>query len=250
MDKDHWQEKGKGHRGRLRDRFQEKGLDSLNDAEVLELLLSFGTPRSDCKEQARAALDRFGSFSSVLEASSADLQLIEGIGPKNSFAVHFVQAVSRRYLKERLRGKRYLHSSEQVREYLLHSMRGLKKEIFTVIFLDSSHAIIDSEILTEGTLASTTVYPRELVIKALHHNAAALIVAHNHPSGSLKPSLQDRNLTRSLYLVAHYLDIRILDHLIIGDGFFSFADHGLMDQIREECSTLARAGGSLPQSSF
>jgi len=94
------------------------------------------------------------------------------------------------------------------------------------------------------------VYPRELVIKALHHNAAALIVAHNHPSGSLKPSLQDRNLTRSLYLVAHYLDIRILDHLIIGDGFFSFADHGLMDQIREECSTLARAGGSLPQSSF
>lgn len=250
MDKDHWQEKGKGHRGRLRDRFQEKGLDSLNDAEVLELLLSFGTPRSDCKEQARAALDRFGSFSSVLEASSADLQLIEGIGPKNSFAVHFVQAVSRRYLKERLRGKRYLHSSEQVREYLLHSMRGLKKEIFTVIFLDSSHAVIDSEILTEGTLASTTVYPRELVIKALHHNAAALIVAHNHPSGSLKPSLQDRNLTRSLYLVAHYLDIRILDHLIIGDGFFSFADHGLMDQIREECSTLARAGGSLPQSSF
>lgn len=250
MDKDHWQEKGKGHRGRLRDRFQEKGLDSLNDAEVLELLLSFGTPRSDCKEQTRAALDRFGSFSSVLEASSADLQLIEGIGPKNSFAVHFVQAVSRRYLKERLRGKRYLHSSEQVREYLLHSMRGLKKEIFTVIFLDSSHAVIDSEILTEGTLASTTVYPRELVIKALHHNAAALIVAHNHPSGSLKPSLQDRNLTRSLYLVAHYLDIRILDHLIIGDGFFSFADHGLMDQIREECSTLARAGGSLPQSSF
>jgi len=250
VDKDHWQEKGKGHRGRLRDRFQEKGLDSLNDAEVLELLLSFGTPRSDCKEQTRAALDRFGSFSSVLEASSADLQLIEGIGPKNSFAVHFVQAVSRRYLKERLRGKRYLHSSEQVREYLLHSMRGLKKEIFTVIFLDSSHAVIDSEILTEGTLASTTVYPRELVIKALHHNAAALIVAHNHPSGSLKPSLQDRNLTRSLYLVAHYLDIRILDHLIIGDGFFSFADHGLMDQIREECSTLARAGGSLPQSSF
>jgi len=250
VDKDHWQEKGKGHRGRLRDRFQEKGLDSLNDAEVLELLLSFGTPRSDCKEQAREALDRFGSFSSVLEASSADLQLIEGIGPKNSFAVHFVQAVSRRYLKERLRGKRYLHSSEQVREYLLHSMRGLKKEIFTVIFLDSSHAVIDSEILTEGTLASTTVYPRELVIKALHHNAAALIVAHNHPSGSLKPSLQDRNLTRSLYLVAHYLDIRILDHLIIGDGFFSFADHGLMDQIREECSTLARAGGSLPQSSF
>ena len=249
MEKDHWQEKGKGHRGRLRDRFQEKGLDSLSDAEVLELLLSFGTPRSDCKDQARAALERFGSFAAVLEASSTDLQQIEGIGPKNSFAIHFVQAAARRYLKERLRGKRYLHSSEQVKEYLLHSMRGLKKEIFTVIFLDSSHAVIDSEVLAEGTLASTTVYPRELMIKALHHNAAALIVAHNHPSGSLQPSRQDRHLTRSLYLAAHFLDIRILDHLIIGDGFFSFADHGLMEQIREECRVIAADAGPIPQTS-
>ena len=243
MEKDRWQEKGQGHRGRLRDRFQEKGLDSLSDAEVLELLLSFGTPRTDCKDPARAALSRFGSFSSVLEASAGDLQQIEGIGPKNSFAVHFVQAVARRYLKERLRGKRYLHSSEQVKEYLLHSMRGLKKEIFTVIFLDSSHAVIDSEILAEGTLANTTVYPRELVIRALHHNAAALVIAHNHPSGSLQPSQQDRHLTQTLFLVARFLDIQLLDHLIIGDGFFSFADQGLMDQIREECRAIVSVGG-------
>jgi DNA repair protein RadC len=250
VDKQEWQEKGKGHRGRLRDRFQDRGIDSLSDAEVLELLLSFGTPRSDCKDQARAALERFGSFSSVLEASQHDLQQIQGIGPKNSFAIHFVQATARRYLKERLRGKRYLHSSEQVKEYLLHSMRGLKKEIFTVIFLDSSHAVIDSEILAEGTLANTTVYPREMIIKALHHNAAALIVAHNHPSGSLQPSQQDRYLTRALYLAAYFLDIRILDHLIIGDGFFSFADHGLMDQIREECHAMVKNGRISNTSSF
>ena len=240
MDKDQWQKKGAGHRGRLRDRFQEKGLDGLSDAEVLELLLSFGTPRSDCKDPARLALRQLGSLASVLEASSADLLKIPGIGPKNCFAVHFVQAVARRYLKERLRGKRYLHSSDQVKDYLLHSMRGLKKEIFTVIFLDSSHAIIDSEIIAEGTINNTTVYPRELVIRALAHNAAAMIVAHNHPSGSLQPSCQDRHLTRSLFLVSSLLDIHLLDHLIIGDGSFSFADNGLMDEIKEECSLLMR----------
>ena len=240
MDKDQWQEKGAGHRGRLRDRFQDKGLDSLSDAEVLELLLSFGTPRSDCKEPARQALKYFGSLSAVLEASSQDLLHIKGIGPKNCFAVHFVQAVAGRYLKERLRGKRYLHSSDQVKEYLLHSMRGLKKEIFTVIFLDSSHAVIDSEIISEGTLNNTAVYPRELVIRALDHNAAALIVAHNHPSGSLQPSQQDKHLTRSLFLVASFLDIHLLDHLIIGDGSFSFADNGLMDEIKEECTAIMK----------
>jgi DNA repair protein RadC len=238
VDKDHWQEKGVGHRGRLRDRFQQKGLDSFSDAEVLELLLSFGTPRSDCKEPARLALKHFGSLPSVLEASSLDLLEIKGIGPKNSFAVHFVQAVARRYLKERLRGKRYLHSSDQVREYLLHSMRGLKKEIFTVIFLDSSHAVIDSEIVAEGTINFNTVYPRELLRLALDHNAAALIVAHNHPSGSLQPSTQDKHLTRTLFLVASFMNINLLDHLIIGDGSFSFADHGLMDEIKEQCKNL------------
>ena len=245
MDKDQWQKKGAGHRGRLRDRFQEKGLDGLSDAEVLELLLSFGTPRSDCKDPARLALRQLGSLASVLEASSADLLKIPGIGPKNCFAVHFVQAVARRYLKERLRGKRYLHSSDQVKDYLLHSMRGLKKEIFTVIFLDSSHAIIDSEIIAEGTINNTTVYPRELVIRALGHNAAAMVVAHNHPSGSLQPSRQDRHLTRSLFLVSSFLDIHLLDHLIIGDGSFSFADNGLMDEIKEECSLLMRGNTSL-----
>jgi DNA repair protein RadC len=238
VDKEQWQQKGAGHRGRLRDRFLQKGLESLSDTEVLELLLSFGTPRSDCKDAARAALEHFGSFAAVLEASSADLQHIGGIGPKNSFAVHFVQSVARRYLKERLRGKRYLHSSEQVRDYLLHSMRGLKKEVFTVIFLDSSHAVIDSEVIAEGTLQATTVYPRELLIRALKHNSAALVVAHNHPSGSLQPSRQDRILTRTLFLAASLLDIHLLDHLIIGDGCYSFADQGLMDEIKEECRNI------------
>lgn len=235
MEKAEWQKKGAGHRQRLRDRFLERGLKGFTDAEVLELLLSFGTPRSDCKDPARAALKHFGSLAAVLEASLPALQEIKGIGAKNGFAVHFIQAVAGRYLNERLCGKRYLHSSSEVRDYLLHSLRGLKKEVLTVIYLDSSHAIISSETVAEGTINVNTVYPRELVKKALAQNASAMIIAHNHPSGSLDPSKQDLQLTKTLSLLGSMMQIQLLDHIIIGDGSYSFADHGLMLEITQQC---------------
>jgi len=232
VDRKDWQEKGAGHRGRLRDRFLDKGLSGLSDAEILELLLSFGTPRKDCKESARQLLDTFGSFAKVLEASPASLQQVPGVGPKNSFALHFVHATASHYLKERLRGKRYLHSSQEVAQYLAHTMRGLKREVFSVIFLDAAHAIIDSEVLAEGTINVNTVYPREVVRRALHHHAAALVLAHNHPSGALQPSSQDIQLTKSLTFLCNQMQIQVLDHFIIGDGTYSFADHGLMTDIQ------------------
>jgi DNA repair protein RadC len=116
-------------------------------------------------------------------------------------------------------------------------MRGLKKEIMTIIFLDSSHAIIDSEVVAEGTLNVNTVYPREIVKKALEYHAAALILAHNHPSGALQPSRQDIILTRKLFLICNYMQIQLLDHLVIGDGSFSFADNGLMETIGADCKS-------------
>lgn len=235
MDKKEWQEKGAGHRQRLRDRFLERGLAGFTDAEILELLLSFGTPRADCKEPAKAVLKQFGSFAAVLEEPITGLQKIKGIGPKNGFAIHFVQAVARRYLKDRLQGKRYLHSSTDVRDYLLHALRGLKKEVLTILYLDSSHAIIGTETVAEGTINVNTVYPRELIKKALQQNAAAMIIAHNHPSGSLTPSTQDIQLTRTLSLLGSMMQIQLLDHIIIGDGSFSFADNGLMTEISEQC---------------
>ena len=235
MDKKEWQEKGAGHRQRLRDRFLERGLDGFSDSEILELLLSFGTPRSDCKDPARAALQQFGSLSAVLEEPLSGLQQIKGIGPKNAFAVYFIQTVAGRYLKDRLQGKRYLHGSSEVRDYLTHTMRGLKKEVFTVIYLDSSHAILGSEIVAEGTINVNTVYPRELIQQALTKNAAAMIVAHNHPSGSLSPSAQDMQLTRTIALLGSMMQIQLLDHILIGNGSYSFADHGLMTEIREQC---------------
>jgi DNA repair protein RadC len=240
MEKKDWQKKGAGHRQRLKDKFQQFGIKAFTDAEVLELLLVLGTPRRDCKEPARALLKQFGSLPKVLEVSSEELQKIKGVGPNNGFAIHFLHAVARRYLKQRLQEKQYLHSSGQVAEYLIHSMRDLQHEAFTVIFLDSAHAIIDTQVVARGTVSSNTIYPRELVKQALAHNAAAMVVAHNHPSGNLKPSPQDHQLTKTLYLACSFMNIRLLDHLIIGQAekTYSFADHGLMASIGQECSRM------------
>jgi DNA repair protein RadC len=240
VDKSKWQSKGAGHRQRLREKFLEHGITSFTDAEIIELLLTFGTPRSDCKDAARTALDELGSLPAVLDAPAKRLAGIKGIGPKNVFALHFIQGVARRYLKQRMAGKKYITSSADVADYLVHLLRGLKREAFAVVYLDASHGIIDTEVLSEGTVTVNTVYPREVVMAALKRNAVALVIAHNHPSGSLKPSPQDHQLTRTLHIICNFMHIRLLDHLIIGDGHqpFSFADHGIMSRIQDDCRTL------------
>ncbi|MFC1512975.1 DNA repair protein RadC [Thermodesulfobacteriota bacterium] len=232
--------KGSGHRQRLRDKFLERGLDAFKDDEVLELLLTMGTPRKDCKETARAALSQFGSLAAVLAAEPAALKQVKGLGPNNIFAIHFLHGVARRYLQQRLRDKNYLRSSREVADYLTHAMCDLQREVFMAIFLDAEHAIIESRIVAEGTITSNTIYPRELVKEALQFNAAALVVAHNHPSGNLTPSDADRRLTRNLYLACALMNINLLDHLLIAGTAvpYSFADHGLMATIREDCAAL------------
>ena len=248
MQKSEWQNRGSGHRQRLRDKFLEQGIEAFTDAEVIELLLTFGTPRSDCKEAARAALSEFGSLPAVLDAPGKKLAQVKGIGPKNVFALHFIQGVARRYLKQRLRGREYISSSKDVADYLIHLMRGLQHEVFTVLYLDASHAIIETEVMAEGTVTVNTVYPRELVKAALRYNASALVIAHNHPSGRLEPSTQDKQLTRTLHLVCSFMHINLLDHLIIGDGdkVYSFADQGLMTLVREECRNLVETVSRKP----
>lgn len=240
MERAEWQRRGEGHRQRLRDKFLAQGIDAFTDAEIIELLLTFGTPRSDCKEAARELLARFGSLPAVLDAAPVQLQQVKGVGPKNTFALHFIQGVARRYLRQRVVGKEYVRSSREVADYLIHSMRGLQHEVLTVVFLDAAHAVIDAAVVAEGTVTVNTIYPRELVKAALARNASALVIAHNHPSGSLTPSRQDSELTRSLYLVCSFMHLDLLDHLIIGAGdqVYSFADQGLMATIREDCRRL------------
>lgn len=240
MDKTDWQQKGAGHRQRLREKFLSHGIEAFSEAEVVELLLTLGTPRKDCKEMARALLARFGSLSKALEASQAELEQVAGIGPTNSFALHFVHGVARRYLKERLVGKAYLRSTREVADYLVHAMRDLSRETFVAIFLDASHGILGSATIAEGSIACATVYPRELLRRAFDHHAAALVVAHNHPSGNVTPSEEDRQLTRRLFAALALADIQLLDHMIVGGTgqMYSFADHGLMAAIRQESQPL------------
>ena len=220
-----------GHRGRLREKFLKSGLAGFLDYEIIELLLAVGTPRRDCKATAREALKEFKTLRGVLEASAKDLQRVRGIGPRNLFGLKLIQEVSRRYLKDRMMSRPVCQSSKEVFDYLYHALRDLRREKFKVIFLNPKNQVIEEKTLFEGTVDSSAVYPREVIKDALYYEASALIFAHNHPSGDPEPSLCDREITRDLVFAARVIQIRVLDHIIIGNNrYFSFADQGLIEE--------------------
>jgi DNA repair protein RadC len=220
-----------GHRHRLREKFLKGGLDGFLDYEIIELLLTLGTPRRDCKEQAREAIKEFRTLGGVLEASAHELQKIEGIGPHNIFGLKFVQEVSRRFLRERMMKRVYCRSSREVFDYLFHALRDLKRETFKVLFLDAKNQILEEKTLFEGTVDSSAVYPREIIKDALKFDASSLIFVHNHPSGDPDPSPCDKEITRDLVFAAKVMQLKVLDHIIIGNNcYFSFADHGLIEE--------------------
>lgn len=223
--------KRRGHRRRLREKFLLGGLDSFLEYEIVELLLTLGTPRRDCKEQAKEALREFKTLSGVLEASPHELQKIRGIGPHNIFGLKFIHEVSRRFLRERMMRRPYCRSSREVFDYLYHAMRDLRKEKFKVLFLDAKNQILEEKTLFEGTVDSSVVYPREIIKDALRFEASSLIFVHNHPSGDPEPSACDKDITRDLVSAARLMQIKVLDHIIIGNNcFFSFSDHGLIEE--------------------
>lgn len=221
---------GAGHRDRLRQKFLNGGLAAFLDYEIVELLLTLGTPRRDCKRPAREALREFKTFGGVLEARPEDLQRIPGIGARNVFGLKLVHEVSRRFLKDRMMSRPVCHSSQEVYDYLCHALRDLRTERFKVIFLDPKNQVIEEKTLFEGTVDSSAVYPREVIRDALRYEASALIFAHNHPSGDPEPSLCDREVTRDLVFAARVVQIKVLDHIVVGaNRYFSFADQGLID---------------------
>jgi len=220
-----------GHRKRLRERFLKSGITGFLDYEVVELLLSLGTPRRDCKQAAKEAVKKFKTLRGVLEASPEDLQQIEGIGAHSAFGIKLIQEVAREFLKAKMLEKPFYRSSQEVFDYLYHAMRGLKKEVFKVLYLTSQNQIIDTVDLSEGTVNSSSVSPREVIEGAIRNNAAALVFAHNHPSGATDPSAADKSLTRELVYAGRIMRIKVLDHIIIGDNrFYSFAGEGLIEE--------------------
>jgi len=224
--------KGAGHRQRLRERFLESGLEGFHDYEVIELLLTFGTPRKDCKDAAKAALKMFKTLQGVLEASDQELCEIPGIGPKNSLGLKLIKAVSDRFLEKKLIHKNPVNNSKELFDFLYHSIRDKSREYFKIIFLDSKNRVISTETHSKGTLTASSVYPREVVHSALRHKASALIFAHNHPSGDPKPSPEDMAITRQLVFAGKVMGITVHEHIIIGDNsYYSFADHGHIAQM-------------------
>lgn len=202
----------------MRDRFLQSGLDGFLDYEIVELLLTLGTPRKDCKQTAKAAINTFKGLRGVLDASIDDLKHIQGIGSSNALGIKLFQAVSERYEKEKLPEKISLTSSQKVAAYLQKHIGREKKERFVVLYLDSQYALLDIRDISVGTLNSSLVHPREVFEPAVGKLAASIIVAHNHPSGLLKPSQEDLLVTQKLVEVGKILDIHVLDHVIVTSG--------------------------------
>jgi DNA repair protein RadC len=220
-----------GHRKRLREKFVRSGLGGFHDYEIVELLLSLGTPRKDCKQQAKEAIRRFKTLRGVLEAPLGELQEIDGIGPHSAFGIKLVQEVAREFLKARIIDRPIYKSAKEIFDYLYHSMRDLRKEVFKVIYLNSQNQIIDTADLFEGTVDGSVISPREVMEGAIKHNAVSLIFVHNHPSGEPEPSSNDKEVTRDLVYAGGIMRIRVLDHIIIGNNrYFSFAKEGLIEE--------------------
>lgn len=229
--------KGDGHRGRLREKFLESGLSGFHDYEVIELLLTLATPRKDCKGTAKMVLKRFRSLPGVFEASKEELLSVDGVGPKNLLGIQLIKAVSDRYVETKLQAKQAIQNSQDLYQYLNLTLRDKPQECFTVVFLDAKNRVIDSSVLFKGTLTESAVYSREVVKTALEKKAAALIFAHNHPSGDPEPSQADILLTRRLLFACKAVGITVHEHIIIGNNrYFSFADQGHIHRMNQECA--------------
>lgn len=226
-----------GHRARLRKRFLEEGLDHFEDHQILELLLFYAMPRGDTNPSAHLLISRFGSLSAVLEADPRDVAAVAGIGEKAALFLSLIPQVTRRYFHDRvLRDRPQLTTCEAVAEYLVPLMAGRPEEVFYLLCLDSQCRVVYPALISEGTVTEALVHPRHVVEEAIRHRAAAVILAHNHPAGTLKPSPQDQRLTRRLVQALGPLDIRVLDHIIVASGrAFSFTQEGLLPAYQPDC---------------
>ncbi len=220
-----------GHRQRLRERFLRAGLEGFADYEVVELLLTLAIPRSDVKQPAKALIARFGSLRGILDAPLEELRQVHGLGEVAPVALRIVKAAATLYLQQKAEAGECLADPAHLAEFWRLRIGALPNEVFEAAYLDSAYRLLRDgvETLQQGTIDRAAVYPRRLVEAALRRGAAALVLAHNHPSGQVDPSEQDKLLTRALVLAAETVGVRILDHLIVSSGeVFSFRRAGLL----------------------
>jgi DNA repair protein RadC len=214
---------------RPRERLLAHGPAVLSDAELLAVLLRTGSAGRSAIELGRAALAHFGGLTALLFAAPERVGAVAGLGPAKHAQLQAAVELARRALREDVRRDSLLNAPDKVRDYLRLSLAQRPHEVFVALHLDAQNRLIAAEELFRGTLTQTSVYPREVVKHALKHNAAAVIFAHNHPSGVAEPSRADELLTASLKQALALVDVRVLDHLIVaGSGTVSFAERGLI----------------------
>jgi DNA repair protein RadC len=214
---------------RPRERLLELGAGALSDAELLAIFLRTGMNGKSAVDLARELLHRFGSLTSLASASAEAFCAIPGLGPAKYAQLQAVMEMARRALKEQAKQRDALTSPQAVRDYLRLQLGTREYEVFVVVFLDTQHRVIAIEELFRGTLKETSVYPREVVKRALAHNAGAIIFAHNHPSGVAEPSRADEAITQTLKQALSLVDVRVLDHFIVAaGGGVSLAERGLI----------------------
>ncbi len=214
---------------RPRERLIQQGAKVLSDAELLAILIRHGGKGQSAVDVARELLQQFNGLRGILTASCSAFCAEPSLGLAKYCQLQAASELGRRCLRETMHQRTAIRHSKDAEEYIIASLRDYQQEVFTALFLDNKYRVIQFDYLFYGTINNASVYPREVVKRALFHNAAALIVAHNHPSGITEPSESDKEITQRLKNSLALVDVKLLDHLIVGDiQAFSFAEHGLL----------------------
>lgn len=214
---------------RPREKLIELGAQALSDAELLAIFLRVGVVGKSAVDLARDLLTQFGSLNAIFSANEHALSQVHGIGSSKYVQLQAIFEMSRRALSEQLQQKNVFESPQQVHDYLCLKLGGLSREVFLVLFLDTQNRLLASDEMFSGTLLQTSVYPREVVKRAMHHNAASVIFAHNHPSGIAQQSQADELITQQLKQALALVDVKVLDHFVVaGNNTMSFSERGLL----------------------
>jgi DNA repair protein RadC len=207
----------------------EKGPGALSDAELLAIFLRVGVRGMSVVDLSRSLLQEFHGLRGLFKAAPGELRKVKGLGTAKIATLQAIAALNERLLEEKIQQRTFVECSNDVHKLLIQRFRDLDREVFSVVFLDTKHRVIDVETLFHGTINTASVFPREIVKRALDLGAAALIAVHNHPSGNPEPSSEDRRVTEDLKRACQLMEISLLDHLVIGgNGYFSFADQRIL----------------------
>ena len=206
-----------------------QGAEALSEAELLAIFLRVGVKGMSVLDLSRLLLQKFDGLRGLFKASDQDLRNIKGMGTAKIATLRAIAALNQRWLEETVKRENFVECSGDVHRLLAHKFRDLDQEIFSVVFLDTKHRVIQIQEMFRGTINTASVFPREIVKRALDLAAAALIAVHNHPSGNPEPSSEDRRVTEDLKKACQLMELSLLDHIVIGsNGYFSFADNRLL----------------------